>query len=542
LTRLGDGVTLVGMDAIRALLESQPLLTLFLTIAAGYFLGAVDIKGLSLGAGAVLFVALALGAFAPKAAPAALVGTIGLLLFLYCVGLAYGADFYRGLRSPAGIKANLAGLIGLAVAAAGTLLLVQVGRASLPDALGLFAGAGTSTPALQAVMAALKSDQPAVGYSVAYPFGVAGPILAMYAYLALFKPLMQKAARRQSVPLEVVVRNPKWFGRRFPELVAMLPPDVHATAIREEHRNRVPTDATVLDDGDVLLLVSTDVAALEQVRHELGEAAPGRITQDRGDLDYFQVFVSSREVAGRSVAELADGPLAGLSLLHVRRGDADLMPTGELVLELGDRVGLLSARDRIEGLRRLLGDSIRSTADISYVSIGVGAALGVLVGHVPIPVPGVGRLTLGFAGVLIVALTLGRLRRTAGLTWTIPLSANLVLRNLGLTLFLAQVGLASGERFVTTVRATGPTMLLLGALICLLLVVPAMVAGRMLFRLPADDVLGIVGGVTGNPAIVAYASGAAGTERPDVVYATVFPSVTILKIVFVQVAAGLLAG
>jgi putative transport protein len=530
------------MDALRALLEAQPLLTLFLTIAAGYFLGAVDIKGFSLGAGAVLFVALAIGAFAPKATPAALVGTIGLLLFLYCVGLAYGADFYRGLRSPAGIKASLAGLIGLAVSVAVTLLLVQLGRASLPDALGLFAGAGTSTPALQAVMAALQSEQPAVGYSVAYPLGVAGPILTMYAYVVLLKPVMQKAARRQSVPLEVVVRNPKWFGRRFPEFVATLPPAVHATAIREEHRNRVPTDATVLDDGDVLLLVSTDLAALEQVRKELGEAAPGRITQDRGDLDYFQVFVSSRQAAGSTVAELAAGPLAGLSVLHVRRGDADLMPTGELVLELGDRVGLLCARQRIDEVRRLLGDSIRSTADISYVSIGLGAALGLLAGLVPIPIPGFGRLTLGFAGVLIVALTLGRLRRTAGLTWTIPLSANLVLRNLGLTLFLAQVGLASGERFVSTVRDTGATLLLLGAMICLALVVPAMLAGRLLFRLPADDVLGVVGGVTGNPAIMAYAGSAAGTERPDVVYATVFPFITILKIVFVQVAAALLAG
>jgi putative transport protein len=529
------------MDAIRALLESQPLLALFLTIATGYLLGALDIKGFSLGAGAVLFVALGIGAFAPKAAPAALVGTIGLLLFLYCVGLAYGADFYRGLRSAAGIRANLAGLIGLAVAAAGTLLLVRAGRASLADALGLFAGAGTSTPALQAVMAALQSDQPAVGYSVSYPFGVAGPILAMYAYMALFKPLMQQAARRHSMPLEVVVRNPKWFGRRFPELVAMLPAGVQSTAIREEHRNRVPTDATVLDDGDVLLLVSTDVAALEQVRRELGEAAPGRITRDRGDLDYFQVFVSSPQAAGRSLAELADGPLAELGPLHVRRGDTDLMPTGELVLELGDRIGLLCARDRIDGVRRFLGDSIRSTADVSYVSIGVGAALGLLVGLVPIPIPGVGRLTLGFAGVLIVALTLGKLRRTAGLTWAIPLSANLVLRNLGLTLFLAQVGLASGERFVGTVRETGSGMLLLGALLCLLLVVTAMVAGRLLFRLPADDVLGVVGGVTGNPAIMAYAGRAAGTDRPDIVYATVFPSMTILKIVFVQVAATLLS-
>jgi putative transport protein len=530
------------MDAVRALLESQPLLTLFLTIAAGYFVGAADFKGFSLGAGAVLFVALGVGAFAPGAVPPPLVGTLGLLLFLYCIGLAYGADFYRGLRSPAGIRANLSAFIGLAVAAAGTLLLVWIGHASLPDALGLFAGAGTSTPALQAVMSALRSEQPAVGYSVAYPFGVAGPILVMYMYLALLKPAMQQSASRRAVPLEVVVRNPKWFGRRFSELVPMLPSAVRATAIREEHRNRVPTEATVLDEGDVLLLVSTDVEALEQVRHELGEAAPGRITKDRGDLDYFQIFVSSPQAAGSSVAELADGPLEQASLLHVRRGDADLLPSGDLVLELGDRVGLLCARDHVAGLRRFFGDSIRSTADISYVSIGVGAALGLLVGLVPIPIPGVGRLTLGFAGVLLVALTLGTLRRTAGLTWTIPLSANLLLRNLGLTLFLAQVGLASGERFVSTVRATGPTLLLLGAALCLLLVVPTMLAGRLIFRLPADDVLGVVSGVTGNPAIVSYAGRAAATERPDIVYATVFPSVTILKILFVQLAAALVAG
>ncbi|HEX5817939.1 MAG TPA: TrkA C-terminal domain-containing protein [Gemmatimonadales bacterium] len=530
------------MDAVRALLEAQPLLTLFLTIAAGYFVGAANIKGFSLGAGAVLFVALAIGAFAPGAVPPPLVGTLGLLLFLYCIGLAYGADFYRGLRSAAGIRANVAGLIGLAAAASGTLLLVWMGRAALPDALGLFAGAGTSTPALQAVMSALQSDQPAVGYSVAYPFGVAGPILVMYFYLAILKPVMQQPAGRQAVPLEVVVRNPKWFGRRFSELVPALPPSVRATAIREERRNRVPTDATVLDEGDVLLLVSTDLAALEQARRELGEAAPGQITRDRGDLDYFQMFVSSPQAAGSTVESLADGPLTQVSLLHVRRGDADLLPSGELVLELGDRVGLLCPRDRAAALRRFFGDSIRSTADISYVSIGVGAALGLLAGLVPIPIPGVGRLTLGFAGVLIVALTLGMLRRTAGLTWTIPLSANLILRNLGLTLFLAQVGLASGERFLSSVRATGPTLLLLGALLCLLMIVPAMVAGRLLFRLPADDVLGVVSGVTGNPAILSYAGRAAGTDRPDIVYATVFPTMTILKIIFVQVAAALLAG
>jgi len=525
------------MDVLRALLEAQPLLTLFLTIAAGYLVGAGDIKGFSLGAGAVLFVALAIGAFAPGAAPAPLVGSLGLLLFLYCTGLAYGADFYRGLRTSAGIRANIAGLIGLAAVAGGTLLLIWPGGTSPPDALGLFAGAGTSTPTLQAAISALSSDQPAVGYSVAYPFGVAGPILLMYAYLALFKPAMQEPASGRAEPFEVVIRNPEWFGRRFPELARALPSAVHAIAIREHGHNRVPNAATILDDGDVLLLVSTDRAALEEARRDLGEAALGRMTQDRGDLDYFQMFVSSPQAAGRTVADLLAGPLAGASVIHIRRGDADLMPAAELSLEPGDRVGLLCAREHRDTLRHFFGDSIRSNADISYISIGVGAALGLMAGLVPIPLPGGGRLTLGFAGVLLVALTLGKLRRTAGFTWTIPLAANLVLRNLGLTLFLAQVGLASGERFLTTVRATGPSFLLLGALLTVLLVLVSMLAGRLLVRLPADDVLGIVGGVTGNPAIMAYAGRAAGSDRPDVVYATVFPTMTVLKILFAQVVA-----
>ncbi|HEX5633639.1 MAG TPA: hypothetical protein VFX50_10430, partial [Gemmatimonadales bacterium] len=136
------------MDAIRALLESQPLLTLFLAIGIGYVVGAADFKGLSLGAGAVLFVALAIGAFAPGAAPPPLVGTLGLLLFLYGVGIHYGPEFFLGIRSPAGRRAVLAGVLALALCGASALLLVRVGRATLSTALGLFAGAGTSTPTL----------------------------------------------------------------------------------------------------------------------------------------------------------------------------------------------------------------------------------------------------------------------------------------------------------------------------------------------------------------------------------------------------------
>ncbi len=165
--------------------------------------------------------------------------------------------------------------------------------------------------------------------------------------------------------------------------------------------------------------------------------------------------------------------------------------------------------------------------------------MGLLAGLVPLPVPGVGRITLGLAGVLLVALGLGQLRRTGGIVWTLPLSANLVLRNFGLTVFLAQVGISSGPKFVSTVAESGLSQLFLGALIVLALVGVTMVVGRLL-AVPVDDLFGVVSGATGNPAILAFASRAVATERPDIGYAMVYPSITVTKILFVQIAAAIL--
>jgi putative transport protein len=168
------------MELIRALLEQQPLMALFLTIALGYLVGEINIKGFSLGVGAVLFVALALGWFAPKSVPSPMVGTLGLALFLYGVGIQYGKQFFIGLTSRDGLLANIMALTGVIAAGAVSLLCMKLADLNLGHALGLFAGSGTSTPTLQAAIATLGNDDPAVGYSVAYPVGVAGPILLLY--------------------------------------------------------------------------------------------------------------------------------------------------------------------------------------------------------------------------------------------------------------------------------------------------------------------------------------------------------------------------
>jgi putative transport protein len=212
-----------------------------------------------------------------------------------------------------------------------------------------------------------------------------------------------------------------------------------------------------------------------------------------------------------------------------------------LVLEYGDRVAVIASREAAPSLRRYFGDSIKSTTEVSYVSVGLGMSFGVLLGLVPIPMPGLGTFTLGLAGgPLLVALTLGKLGRTGPLAWHIPLPANLTLRTFGLTLFLAAVGLGSGAPFVDTLATTGLLFLWIGGAIVGVAVLVAMLLGHFLLRIDTDDLLGIVSGVTGNPAILVYANKVQSSDRIDAAYATVFPSLTILKILCAQVALGVL--
>jgi putative transport protein len=528
------------MEFIRTLLEQQPFMALFLTIAIGYLVGEINIKGFSLGVGAVLFVALAMGWFAPKSAPAAMVGTLGLALFLYGVGVQYGKQFFIGLTSANGQKANLMALIGVLFAGAVSILFVKAMDLNVGYALGLFAGSGTSTPTLQAAIATLGNDDPAVGYSVSYPFGVAGPILFLYIAFMVLKPKIEVPSGGGLEIMEIAVRNPELFGKTLGEVMSALPAGVQIAALRREGRNEAASPNFVVAENDVVLAVGSSKEALAQAGKSIGEAAHGRLVKDRRDLDYLRVFASRPLVVGRALGDLELPGEKAAILVQVRRGDTDIMPRPDLVLEFGDRVGVLAHRGDFPAMRKYFGDSIKGTAEFSYISIGIGMALGFLIGAIQIPLPGIGKLAVGLSGVLIVALILGNLRRTGGMNWTIPLSANLVLRNLGLTLFLAQVGMASGPKFAATVADTGFLMLGLGALVLVALVLPILILGLFVFRMPYDEVAGIVAGACGNPAILAYSNKLAPTDRPDIGYAMIFPGMTIVKILFVDIVPALL--
>ena len=528
------------MEAIKTLLEQQPMMALFLTIAIGYLVGEINIKGFTLGVGAVLFVALAAGWFAPGSAPAPMVGTLGLALFLYAVGIQYGRQFFTGLTSSSGRRANLLALIGVLLAGAVSIVFFKAMGIKLGYAFGLFAGSGTSTPTLQAAIAALGNDDAAVGYSVSYPFGVAGPILILYFVFLILKPKIEMPQGTGLEMLEISVHNLEMCGKTLGELMTTLPAGVQIVAVRRTQRNEPAVPDLVVAENDVVLAVAPDKAALDQTSRILGQEAHGRLIKDRRDIDYLRVFASRPAVVGRAVGDLNLPGKMNSVVMQVRRGDTDLLARPDLVLEFGDRIGVLANRGDFSALRKFFGDSIKGTAEFSYISVGLGMALGFLVGVIQVPLPGIGKLALGLAGVLIVALILGNFRRTRSMNWTIPLSANLVLRNLGLTIFLAQVGMASGPKFAATVAETGFLMLGLGALVLIALVLPIVILGFWVYRMPYDEVAGIVAGACGNPAILAFSAKLAPTDRPDIGFAMIFPGMTIVKILFVNIAAALL--
>jgi putative transport protein len=518
------------LDLIRGLLEASPLLALFVAIAAGYALGQVTVAGVSFGAGAVLFTGLLIGAIAPKSAPPGLVGTLGLVMFVYGVGIQYGPQFFASLRGP-GLKyialASAAVIASLFVA----LLVSKPLGVSLATAAGLFAGSGTSTPTLQAALAAAGNQDPAIGYSVSYPFGVVGPIVLMTMMLAWVKPKFSAAA--QGVRVAEMTLGPAADGRTLAELSTSLPPGAKVVALRHDHATVPAVETATLHQGDAVLLVGTP-ASIDEAKASLGREDPGRISRDRSSYDVARAYVSKASFVGKPIRELPmpDFPIV---ISHVRRGDAEIVAGPELTLEFGDRLVLLVPAGRQADARRHFGDSIKGNAELSFVSIGIGLALGLLLGMIPIPLPGGGSFSLGVAGgPLLMALVLGWLGRTGPISWRMPVVANLVLRNLGLSVFIGCVAIGAGAPFVATVASSGIQILLGGAAVLLTLVLIVLVGGYLL-KIPFDDLLGVCAGSTGNPAILAAAGRLAPTDRPDIGYAICFPSTTIVKIIAVQV-------
>jgi putative transport protein len=519
---------------IAELLADQPILAIFLAVAIGYVVGQINIFGFSLGIGAVLFVGLAIGGISPKAQIAGPIGLIGLVMFLYGIGILYGRQFFEGLSGP-GRAYNVLAFVAVVAALVVALGLGRLFHIETGHVLGLFAGSMTSTPTLQAALELLNNKSPSIGYSVAYPFGVIGPILCFYFLTRWVKPKFPPVPARFHMA-EITIERLPGGTRTLGELVRQLPDGVQISIVRQGHHNRLPEDDIELSPGDGLLIAADRPSAVHETVAVLGRLDPNRVGKDRSDLSYQRYFVSRQQLTGVPLTELVLPGDYPMHILHLRRYDVDIVPTPQATLEIGDRIGVLVPPENIAAARAFFGDSVKSTAEFSYVSVGLGMVLGVLLGEIPIPIPGLGTVSLGIGGgPLIVALIVGRLRRTGPITWVMPLPANIVLRNFGLTLFLATVGINSGQAFLTTVAQNGPLMIAIGAVVVLAMMAIVLLVGHFAMKIPYDDLLGVASGATGNPAILVYATRMAPTERTDIAYAMIFPSATIIKVVAVQI-------
>ncbi len=533
------------------LLVENPLLLLMVVTAIGYAIGRITIKGSSLGVAAVLFVGLAVGAVDPRLALPEAIYLLGLVTFVYTVGLSSGPGFFASF-TPRGLRDNLFILAMLLVAgglAAGANLVLGMAPTV---AAGIFAGSLTNTPALAGVLDALRTQgaadavlsEPVVGYSVAYPMGVLGMILVV----SLCQRWWRVDYTRENERLRgfnlveqhiynrtVRVTNPAVVGVAMQKLALAQAWGVVLTRVKRE-------DATFLVDGDTQLAQGDLVNVLgapdrvNEATAAMGEPTDEHLEFDRTHYDYRRVFVSNPAVVGRKLSELRLPERYGAIVTRVRQGDIDLLADGHTVLELGDRVRVVAPRTRLAELSTLFGDSYKGLSEINLVSLGLGLSLGLLIGLIPIRLPGGITLTLGYAGgPLLVALVLGALRRTGPVVWTLSYTANLTLRQVGLIMLLAGIGVRSGYTFVSTFAQSGGVLIFLaGAVITLTTGFLTLWVGYKLLKIPFPLLTGMLSALQTQPAVLGHALEQAKTEVPNIGYALVFPIATITKIVVAQ--------
>jgi len=536
------------------LLAENALLLLFLVAGLGFVIGRIRVKGFGLGVAAVLFVGLAVGALHPSLKLPEFVQQFGLVLFVYTIGLQSGPGFFQSFRKR-GVRDNSFALFILVFGA----LLVVVAHFALRLRPGLtagtYAGALTNTPALASVLEYLGATtpslereralaEPVVAYSLTYPTGVLGVIAAIWIARRISRSERTQervsaadaiAIGQKLVDLTVKIDRDDAIGHPAEELRQKKKLAVLFGRVRHEGHSKIVTDETVFARGDLVTCVGT-ANEVERSIALLGEKSDERIDLDRREVDFRRIFVSNAKLVGETLDELRLPERFGAIVTRVRRGDVEFLPDESTVLELGDRVRVVAPPSRMDAISHWFGDSYKALSEMDVITFSVGIALGLLLGILPIPTGAGASFKLGIAGgPLIVGLVLGRLGRTGPLTWSLPFSVNLTVRQLGLVLFLAAVGTRSGYAFVSTFREGGGlAVFAAGAIVTCAVATTALVVGRKVLKIPQSLLVGMVSGVHTQPAALAFACEQQGNELPNLGYAMVFPIATIGKILIAQ--------
>ena len=531
-------------------LRDDPLLLVFVVAAVGYMAGRVRIGGFGFGVAATLFAGLAFGMADPQLEVPRSLWTLGLVLFVYTVGLAAGPGFLTALRRR-GVGANVAVLAAVSTAAV-TIVATGLAVGLGPEATaGAYAGGLTNTPALAASLEALKGIEPEgsfdaasgrvlVGYSLGYPIGVTIALLAVFAIARRRGP--EEPAASTEIVVQTALVEHTGLGT-LGDARAESGDTVAFGRVKRGEELFVAEDDVQPLAGDLVTVVGPE-PAVAAVVGRLGSVSTEHVERDRGDVDFRRIVVSSHAVAGLTIAGLDLQERYGGTVTRVRRGDVDMVAAPGLLLELGDRVRVVAPPSRMSEIAHFFGDSYRELRELDVLSFSVGVALGLLVGAIEIPLPGGGTFALGFAGgPLIVGLVLGAIGRTGPIVWQLPHSANLTLRQFGTVLFLAGIGVNAGDAFGDTILSRDALGVITAAVVVAATAsLVTLAIGALVLHLPVRVLMGVVSGMQTQPAVLAYASEQTEDDTDvNVGYATVVPLAMILKIVLAPLLLRLLS-
>lgn len=556
------------MDWLRALFTdtnavAHIILVYALVVALGTLLGRVKVAGISLGVTFVLFVGLAAGHFGLTVPEPVLffIRDFGLTLFIFFVGLQVGPSFFSSFKS-GGLVLNLLTvmivLLGIVVTVALWFLLKD--WVSLPQMLGVHYGAVTNTPGLGATQEALdllhyEGENIAVAYACAYPLGVVGAIFSAVLLRKIFSidlaeedkhwETEEKEHNREPIFFHVEVTNPAVAGKTLGAIREFTGRSFICSRILSKGELSSPTAETVVQEGDVLRIVAAPEDRLPVTAFFGGEKQGVDLATEKSPLATRTILITREKFNGMTLKALALNQMDGVNITRVFRAGMTLFPYSNLHLQVGDQVYCVGPEPALQRLETLLGNKMKKLYHPNIFTIFVGLAFGIVLGSIPIAVPGMpAPLKLGLAGgPLIVAILLGRFGNFARLVTYTTQSASLMMREIGISLFLASVGLAAGESFVAAItQGNGLLYVLLGLFVTLIPLIVVGIVARKVYRINYHSIVGLMAGATTDPPALAYAATLSEKNSSSVAYSTVYPLAMFLRILTGQLLLVLLWG
>ena len=534
------------------------ILLLSIVIALGIQLGKIKIFGISLGITLVLFVGIVMGHFGFTMNPDILhfFKEFGLILFVYSVGMQVGPGFFSSFKQ-GGVTLNMlaCGIVFLGVVTA--LVIHYVTGVPIPTMVGILSGAVTNTPGLGAAQQAytdmfgVADPTIALGYAVAYPLGVIGIILALIVIRYAFRVNFEKETEQlnsedsshnnEAKPISLIVKNPAIFGKTVAEISSLIERDFVVSRVWRNDNKQIEMASaqTVLNEEDKIFVITTEQDA-ETIKAFIGiEFEMERKQWIRMESQFInrRILVTKPELNGKRLGQLKLRKLYGINITRINRSGIDLVATPNLTLQVGDRVNVVGTESAVTNVEKVLGNSLKRLNEPNLIAIFVGIALGIFLGSIPLTFPGIPQpVKLGLAGgPLIVAILVSRFGYHYKLITYTTQSANFMLREIGITLFLACVGIGAGDGFVDTIVNNGGFAWIgYGFIITFLPLIIIGSIGRYFCKVNYFTLMGLIAGSTTDPPALAYSNATAGNDAPAVGYATVYPLTMFLRVLTAQ--------